>query len=57
MPPPSRKLVSGLFDAAQEARVVFELMVEPVILGREADQQSGRFSVAGDHDLLPFGFA
>jgi len=56
MPPPSRKLVSGLFDAAQEARVVFELMVEPVILGREADQQSGRFSVAGDDDLLAFGF-
>jgi hypothetical protein len=36
-----------LLDAAQEARIVFELMIKPVILGRETDQQSGCFSVTG----------
>ena len=48
---------SRLLDAAQKPWVVFEPIIEPVILGREADQQSGRFSVAGDDDLLAFGFA
>jgi hypothetical protein len=43
-------------DAAQKARVVFELMAEPVILGSEADQHSGRFSIAGNDDLLTLGF-
>ena len=49
--------VARPFDAAQKARVIFELVVEPVILGPEADKQSGRFPVAGDDDLLVFGFA
>ena len=44
-------------DAAQKPRVIFELIVEPVILGREPDQQSGRFSLAGNDDLLTLGFA
>ena len=43
-------------DAASEARIVFELIVEPVIFGREAYQQSGWFSVAGNDNLLGFGF-
>jgi len=30
-------------DAAEKPRVIFEQIVEPVILGREADQQSGGF--------------
>jgi len=46
-----------MFDAAQKAPVVFEPVVEPVVLGREADEHSGRFPVAGDDDLLAFGFA
>jgi hypothetical protein len=46
-----------LLDAAQEARIVFDLIVAPVILGREADQQSGRFSIAGNDDLLVLGLA
>jgi len=44
-------------DAAHKARVIFELIIKPVILGREADQQSGWFSIAGDDNLLGFRFA
>jgi len=48
---------SRLLDAAQKPWVVFEPITEPVIVRRQADQDPGRFSVAGDDDLLPFGFA
>ena len=44
-------------DAAQKARVVFEAVIEPVVLGGEADQHSGRFATSGDDDLLGLGFA
>lgn len=54
---PLPQALSRLLDAAQEARVAFELVVEPVILGPEAYQHPGRFSVAGDDNLLAFGFA
>jgi hypothetical protein len=54
---PLAQALPRLFDAAQKARIIFELIIEPIILGREADQQSGRFPVAGDDDLLSFGFA
>src|SRR5262249_17340472 len=53
---PLAKALSRTLDAAPEPRVVFELIIDPVILGSEADQQSGRFPVAGDNDLLGFGF-
>jgi|SRR5690349_3439769 len=43
-------------DAAQKARVVFGLVIEPVVLRRDADQHSGRFSIAGNDDLLTLGF-
>ena len=46
-----------LFDAAQQARVVFEPIIEPVILGPEADQHADQFPVRGNDDLLAFGFA
>ena len=46
-----------MLDAAEKARVVFELIVEPVVFGREADQQSSGFSVTGDNDLLALSFA
>jgi hypothetical protein len=49
--------VVRLVYAAQEARIVFQLIVEPVILGRESDQQSGRSSIACNNDLLAFGLA
>jgi hypothetical protein len=50
------QVVARLFDAAQKARVIFELIVAPFILGREAYQHAGWFSVAGNHDLLALGF-
>jgi hypothetical protein len=54
---PLSQAVSRVFDVAQKARVVFEPTIEPIILGPEADQQSGRFPIAGDDDSLAFGFA
>jgi hypothetical protein len=32
-----------MLDAAQKPQIIFQLIVGPVILGCEADQQSGRF--------------
>ena len=53
---PRPQAVPRLLDAAQKARVVFELMIGPIFLGREADQHPDRSSVAGNNDLLGFGF-
>src|SRR5690348_5628411 len=44
-------------DAPQETWVVFEPVVEPVVLGFEADQHAGRLTVTRDDDLLFFGLA
>jgi hypothetical protein len=46
-----------MLDPAQKPQVIFQLIIEPVILGCEADQQSGRFSSAGNDDFLALGFA
>src|SRR6516162_3410296 len=46
-----------LFDAAQEARVMFETVVEPVLFRLEADQYAGRFTMARDDDLLRLSLA
>ena len=54
---PLAQALSRLLDAAQEARVVFEPMIEPVILGPETYRHSGGSAVSGDDDLLAFGFA
>jgi hypothetical protein len=56
-PRPLAQAISRAFDAAQKPRIVFELIIEPIILGYEADQQFGRVSAAGDHDLVTHGFA
>ena len=48
--------LSRLLDSAQEAWIVFELIIEPVVLGREAYQHAGRLSAAGNDNLLSFGF-
>ena len=37
---PLPQALSRVFDAAQEPRVVLEPIIEPIILGREADQHS-----------------
>ena len=40
----------------RKARVVFGLMVEPIVLGREAYQHAGRLPIADNDDLLALGF-
>src|SRR5256885_4140193 len=42
----------GLFDAREEACVILEPVVEPVVLRREPDEDTCRLPVAGD-DHLP----
>jgi hypothetical protein len=39
-------------DPAKKARIVLEPIVEPLVLGLEADQYSYWPAVAGDDDLL-----
>jgi hypothetical protein len=54
---PLPQALSRLLDAAQKRRIVFEPIIEPIVLGPEADQHSGRFAVASNDDLLGLGFA
>ena len=54
---PLLQALACLLEAAQEARVVFELIVKPIVLQREADQHAGRLPIAGDYDLLVLDFA
>jgi hypothetical protein len=54
---PLSQALSRAFDAAQKSRITFEPIIEPIILGPEADQRSGRFAIAGDDDPFAFGFA
>src|SRR5262249_25327306 len=44
----SAQAAPRLFNATQEARVMFETIVEPVLFGLESDQHAGRFAVARD---------
>jgi hypothetical protein len=39
-------------DAAQKARIIFELIIKPVFLGSEVDKHTRWFTVASDDDLL-----
>ena len=43
---------AGLFDARKKARVVYEPVIEPVVLRAEPDQQAGRLAVPRDDDLF-----
>ena len=45
---------SCLLDTTQESRIIIEPVFKPVLLHFEADQQSRRFAVARDNDLLVF---
>jgi hypothetical protein len=56
-PAPFPQAIARLLDAMQEPRVVFELAVEPIILGGEAYQHSSWFPVAGYNDCVSLGFA
>src|SRR5260221_7718339 len=56
--PTSRaQAVSRLFDTTQEARVVFEAVLEPVLFRLEADQHAGGLTMARDNDLLRLSFS
>src|SRR5215472_9742872 len=48
---PGSQIFPRPFDPLQETWVVFQLIIEPVVFGLEADQHSGRLPVAGDDDL------
>jgi len=48
---------SGFLDTGQEACVILEPIVEPVILRRKPDEDTCRLSVAGDHHLPDLGFS
>jgi hypothetical protein len=47
--------IPRLVDTVQKAWVAFELIVEPILSGREAYHQSGWLAVAGNYDLSAFG--
>jgi len=43
-------------DAVEEAGIVFEAVVEPVILRPEPDQYARRFAVERDQNIVVLGF-
>jgi hypothetical protein len=47
--------VPRLFDTTEEARVMFETVLEPILFRFEADQEACRFAVTRDDDLLRLG--
>ena len=56
--PTSRaQAVSRLFDTTQEARVVFEAVLEPVLFRLETDQHAGGLTMARNNDLLRLSFS
>src|SRR5438093_1054618 len=52
--PPRLQLVSRPLDPAREPRVIFKLVVEPVIFRREADQHTRGLAMAS-HDNRGIG--
>src|SRR5947209_12741715 len=56
--PTSRaQAVSRLFDTTQEARVMFEAVLEPVLFRLESDQHACWLAMARNNDLLRLGFS
>ena len=51
-PKSGAQAAARLFDAAQEAWVMFEAAFEPVVFRFKADQHARRFTMAGDDDFL-----
>ena len=43
---------TGLSNTREEFRVVFQAVLEPIVLGVEANEYPGRLAVPCDHDLL-----
>src|SRR5271157_2132948 len=56
-PMPLAQAFSRLFDTAQEARVMFQTVFEPIVFGFESDQHASRFAMTGDDDLLRLSLA
>src|SRR5439155_2831443 len=54
---PCAHALPGFLDAREEACVILEPIVEPVILRRKPDEDTCRLSVAGDHHLPDLGFS
>ena len=53
---PGTQAVTCLFDPSQEAGIVFQPIIEPIILRFESDQHASRFAMACDNDLLRLCF-
>jgi hypothetical protein len=51
-PTSSTKALPGVLDPCQETGIALELVVEPIVVGPEPDQDSGRPAMAGDDNLL-----
>ena len=54
---PSLQRLSCLGYASEKLRIVLQTIVEPIVLGLEANQHTGRLSVPRDQDLLGLGQA
>src|SRR6266849_823643 len=46
--------LAGIVDPAQKPWIVLEAVIEPVVLGLEADEYAGRPSMARNHNLTVF---
>jgi hypothetical protein len=44
-----------LSDALKKLRIVLQAIIQPVLLGLEANEDARGLSVAGDHNFLPLG--
>jgi hypothetical protein len=55
--PTFAKRSTGFGDATEKLRVMFQTIVEPVILRCKPDQNTGRTTVTSDHDLFVDGQA
>jgi hypothetical protein len=54
---PGTQAGASPFDPCKESRIVFQPVIEPVVLRTEADQHTGGLAVAGNDDLLILGLA
>jgi len=48
----SSDTAASMGDAAKESWIVLKAILEPVVLGREADKHAGRLAVARDKDIF-----
>jgi hypothetical protein len=53
--PPGPEAASSCFHALQEARIVLQSIVKPIVLGLEPDQHTRGPAVPRDYNLLLLG--